>query len=414
MSSNGNEDYSDHLIETLRALCTRVLSAPADRRTVLRDIARTVVERLGLVACSIRGIGADGEALMEGYVRGQGPLSAPILEDTPELAALFTLAEIDESQAFEDQQQYTGEGARLGIRSRLTQSFPPESGYQGAITLFSSGVDEASRETRQTLDLIAGQVAIALKLTEYREQEIEQAVLERDIELAARIQRQVVPDAAPDVKGLEITTVYDTYHSVGGDFYDVLTLNDGSACILVGDVAGKGLPAALLMASACAAIRALLEAGISVESLPAILNRQLCEYSSREQMVTLFVCVISRDRTSMRYFNAGHPFPVLATAGGSELLRSTGIPLGLLPDATWNWGARSLSPGDALFAFTDGVAEDANEMIEPAGGTLRAFVESRRGLPMADLQRDLAQLTDNESASDDRTILFVRVADEET
>lgn len=404
-----SEDFSRHLTATLRDLCGRIIAAPANRRKVLQDIARTVVERLGLVACSIRGRGEDGKPLMEGYVRGKGVLDTPILEDTEAFRALYLVDAADEATTLEDVQAYTVDGATLGIRSRLSAPFPPESGYKGAVTFFSDRDGPFSDRERRTLSTIVGQVAIALQLTEYREQELDQALYERDLELAVRIQRQVVPERVPDVRGLEIATLYRPFHSVGGDLFDLLPMEDGSLCVVIGDVAGKGLPAALLMMSTCSAIRALIESGMPLDALPSTLNRQICRYSGQAQMVTLFLGVISPDRRTLRYFNAGHPAPVLAQKGTSSELASTGIPLGLFDDQTWSWETVSLDSGCLLTLYTDAVTDtDLDSAETTAGDQLRKLIRRHHEGKHVDLAAALSRI-DSDDVEDDCTVLLIRV-----
>ncbi len=153
--------------------------------------------------------------------------------------------------------------------------------------------------------------------------------------------------------------------ALGGDCYDFSCMGDGRITMLVGDASGKGLAAALMMASVQASLRtAALFTGDNLTALLGVVNGQACGTSSADRFATLFYAVLDQATRTLRYVNAGHNGPIVLRRDGSiDCLESSGAPVGLFPDAIWQERTVRLQPGDCVIAYTDGVTE----VCSPAG-----------------------------------------------
>jgi serine phosphatase RsbU (regulator of sigma subunit) len=188
--------------------------------------------------------------------------------------------------------------------------------------------------------------------------------LKNDLEIAREIQQAMLPRAeyrAPCIEAFGMTRPANT---VGGDFYDILQLPDGRVLLALGDVAGKGSPAALLMALLLAMLRTLVDEGLQDAELVSRLNAQIVKHAPRSRFVTLFIAALEPSTGSLVYVNAGQNPPLLRRADGSyERLRAGGMALGMFENATYSAGRVELAPGEVLVMYSDGIteAEDAFE-----------------------------------------------------
>jgi sigma-B regulation protein RsbU (phosphoserine phosphatase) len=176
-------------------------------------------------------------------------------------------------------------------------------------------------------------------------------------------------------------------NTVGGDYFDLIDLGGGRLAIVVGDVAGKGMPAALLMALLQASLRTLISAGFRGGELIEKLNAHLFANIPSNRLITLFYAEADPATGALRYVNAGHNAPfVLRTGGAVERLPATTVALGVLPDAEFGPSEACLGPEDRLFLYTDGVTEAFNAQdLEYGEQRLETFLSRHREAAPADL-----------------------------
>ena len=242
----------------------------------------------------------------------------------------------------------------------------------------------------------------------------EKETMERELELASQVQAQLLPGEYPQVEGLKLHGTIIEGRFVGGDYYDFIKLSAHSVLLLVGDVSGKGVPAALIMAGVRASVRLSASTNASLEEVVLRLNEMLYESTHAATYLTLFAAEIDVAAGSVRYVNAGHPPPLLHAADGIHALASGTIPLGLFPDlpglrAHWE----PFPPGSLLVACTDGVSERSNPAGEFYGiGSLKRFVERNRRLDCPDfagaLLNEVRQFGANTPLEDDLTLALAR------
>ena len=190
--------------------------------------------------------------------------------------------------------------------------------------------------------------------------------LKNDLEVARQIQLAMLPHGAFHASGLEAFGITRPANTVGGDFYDIVQLPDGRVLLALGDVAGKGSPAALLMALLLAMMRTLVDEGLEGPGLVERLNHQVMKQAPRSRFVTLFVGVLDPATGALSYVNAGQNPPVVRRADGRyDSLREGGVAVGMFEQATYEAGTTQLGVGDVLVMFSDGVVEAENAAGEP-------------------------------------------------
>jgi serine phosphatase RsbU (regulator of sigma subunit) len=192
--------------------------------------------------------------------------------------------------------------------------------------------------------------------------------LESDIKKAWRIQRELLPSVLPTVAGMQIAGSCQPARVVSGDYYDAFMLSASVMAICVGDVVGKGMAAALLMANLQGTLKILAGDTTAPSRLCELLNRAVARTVSPGEFITFFYAVIETDSRTVRFTNCGHNYPILARANGDVVRLETGGPvLGIFPDASYGEGAVTLGAGDRLVLFTDGVTEARNTARDEFG-----------------------------------------------
>jgi len=248
----------------------------------------------------------------------------------------------------------------------------------------------------------------------------DRVVMKRDLEIAKDIQAWLLPGAPLQLPGYQIAYTTRPANTVAGDYYDVI-LRPASASgqdrilFVVADVAGKSIPAAMLMATFQASLRTLSSSGVPLGELVVSLNRYACSNSvGGTRFTTAFLAELNPATGDLVYVNAGHNAPILRKASGAvERLDAGGIPLGILPEATHETGSTKLNENDWLVVFTDGVVEAVNtrgeEYEEPR---FIRLVDSAAGATPPELLRrllaDLDEFVGNTPQHDDVTCLLLK------
>jgi len=238
--------------------------------------------------------------------------------------------------------------------------------------------------------------------------------IEGDLRLAAKIQRDFLPRGDPRVEGFDISGLNISCYEVGGDYFDYVPIDPYRLGIAVGDVSGKGIGAALLMASLRAAFRAEVHAGYTIEDMAARTNDFVHQSSAVSSYITFFYCEIDRRGPEVRYVNAGHAPPlVLRTDGSLETLESTGFCLGMFPGAVFEAKSIRLGEGDLLVLYSDGIPDARNGegeefTLERLIAGLRASAgETAAGVTAAVIE-DAKRFVGDAPAFDDRTLVVVK------
>jgi serine phosphatase RsbU (regulator of sigma subunit) len=227
-----------------------------------------------------------------------------------------------------------------------------------------------SDEDLEVLAGVASQAAVSIDNAKMHEQVLAQRSIQRDLELARSMQRTLLPSKPPQVHGYFFFDYYQAARQVGGDYYDYVKLPDGRFAIIVGDVAGKGVPAALLMARLSADVRFAL--GTNKDAAKAIqqINDSVMNHDMHDRFVTMVAAVVDPRTNELTTVNAGHMAPLLRRRGGKvEEIgdEAAGLPLGVLPDYEYRAHTYILQAGDVVTIFTDGFSEAMNAQKELYG-----------------------------------------------
>jgi serine phosphatase RsbU (regulator of sigma subunit) len=256
---------------------------------------------------------------------------------------------------------------------------------------------------------------MAEDLARQREELLEQERLRKELEMCRRIQEELLPHEPLRVPFLEAHGVSLPAREVGGDFFNYFALPSGETALLVGDVSGKGVPAALLMANLQATLKARVPLQADLALLAEELDREIEASTPRTSYVTLFLGLVDPSRGRLRYVNAGHNPPLYLPAQGEvQTLPPTGRPLGLLAGGGYEEGTLPVWGGGHLFLYTDGLVEAENAAGEPFGAErLREAVQEARDLPVARvLERVEAAARahrEGREPDDDATLLVLRL-----
>ena len=238
--------------------------------------------------------------------------------------------------------------------------------------------------------------------------------LKNDLEIARDIQQAMLPSGVYSAPGVETVGISRPANTVGGDFYDILPLDDGRLVVTVGDVAGKGSPAALLMALLLAMLRTLVDEKLEPAELITRLNTQVCRHAPGTRFITLFYAVFEPLTGKMTYVSAGHTPPLLIRADGScTRLTEGGIALGMFDHSTYKTGQLTIQPDEVLAVYSDGVTEAENAAGRPFDEEgLENALKANRTEPIPSMGSAIVRAVEQHSAdtrlADDLTILLLR------
>ena len=239
--------------------------------------------------------------------------------------------------------------------------------------------------------------------------------LEEQVAVASEVQRDLLSPARTQPAGFALAAECRPASALGGDFYDSFASDDGGAAFVLGDVAGKGVPAALLMGVIHGAVRSSQWTGSAAQHIDstARINRLLCEQTASSRYASMFWGYFDRRTNELRYVNAGHLPPLVFRAGAAEPVRleEGGPVLGLLPKAGYQQGRITLEPGDTMVLYTDGTVESANRTDEMFGEERLVAAAKGGGTPEEIRERVLHAVNDfagEQTDADDRTLLVIR------
>jgi serine phosphatase RsbU (regulator of sigma subunit) len=282
----------------------------------------------------------------------------------------------------------------------------------GAVYLDSRRTATFSVLDRQILDALSGQAASILDNARLVERERERQRLEQELSIAREIQQALVPQGLQDYPHLAVMGIHRPCHEVGGDYFDVFPMPDGRVAIMISDVAGKGLGAALLTTMLQGALSGMT---LGVEPVKVLdhLNRFLCDRDAVGRYATMFFGLLDTDGT-LEFVPASHPSPLLLRRGQvSELYTGGSFPVGLLDEASFKASRIQLEPGDTLLLYTDGVTEAEDRGQKPFGvERLKDVLGQNPDATLDAIQTAIlnavGQFAEGVGQSDDITLLVVR------
>jgi sigma-B regulation protein RsbU (phosphoserine phosphatase) len=304
----------------------------------------------------------------------------------------------------------------LPLASRLTRH----------LVALNAGVQKLAAGDREArVDIAAddevGELAksfnrMASELADHDRMLVKQERLARELELCRQIQNEMLPHGPLRTRLAEVTGVSIPAREVGGDFFNYFPLPDGRLALLVGDVSGKGVGAALLMANIQATLRTRLQLESDLAAVADAVDRDIAGNTPPEVYVTLFVGLLDAARRELVYVNAGHnPQFLLRSAGGLERLESAGLPVGLLPGRGFEARTVPVAPGDLLFLYTDGAVEapnEAGELFDTERLQQALVAASAEGIDqvLVRVEQAIRAFRGHADPADDATMLALRIS----
>jgi len=267
--------------------------------------------------------------------------------------------------------------ADLKIRSVMcVPLLTPDSQALGILQLDTSDRKQFHQEDLDVLTAVASQAAISIQNATLHESLLERERLDRDLKLAEQVQKRFLPQSVPEVPGFEFFAHYEPAYEVGGDYYDFVPLTGNRFAVAVGDVSGKGVAAALMMAKFSGDTRYCIITENSPGAAAGELNHLLFAAGIEEKFITLSLCIVDVAQRTLDLSSAGHP-PILVRRAGGKVEEVgediAGFPLGIIPGTEYKHREITLNTGDVAVVYSDGVTDARNLREE-----LYDFRENRR------------------------------------
>ncbi|HQV32225.1 MAG TPA: SpoIIE family protein phosphatase [Calditrichia bacterium] len=263
------------------------------------------------------------------------------------------------------------------------------------------------------LTTLVGQAVISLENARLFQETLEKQRLEEELNLARNIQKKLLPKSLPKIAGYDIDGMNSPSRQVGGDYFDVITIDENRTAFAIADVSGKGVPASLLMANMQAALRVTMTPAVDLPEAVARINKLVHQNTDLDKFITAFIGILDTRDNTFQYVNAGHNNPHYYHNGELNLLNVGGLLLGVMPVFQYETGTIQLSRGDVVMMYTDGVNEaiapDGDEFGDPRLEALTAELQTQ---PMAEQIRIIFKSINDFSAglpqADDVTMLGIR------
>jgi len=278
-------------------------------------------------------------------------------------------------------------------------------------------MDKRDKDELNFLKTITNFVAIAMENKRLFKQRIEQENYKTQLGLARQIQHSLMPQHFSGTRELEFRTLYIPHNEIGGDYFDFFHIKNSNISIFcIADVAGKGIPAALLMANLQASLRRLSINYTNLAYLLEGLNKAVYESTKGDRLVTVFLAAYDAVKNELQYINAGHPYPILQTRHhGSRFLKKGTTPIGItenLPDVSI--GTELIQEETVIFSYTDGLEELRNNLGEMMGhhnilATLHRLPFGNIELIADNMEEFIEKFKENEPIVDDITVLLCKI-----
>lgn len=268
----------------------------------------------------------------------------------------------------------------------------------------------------QLLQIFANQAVIAIENARLYERLVVREKLERELEIAHNIQMSMMPQKYPDIKGISIAGVAIPAKEVGGDYYDFLPISESKVGITIGDVSGKGVPAALMMVMIHSILRAKVMSDHNPKDIVLELNKFMLNELEPRMFITLFYMILDVDNKKLKYTNAGHNYPMVFHCDNTEVdsLKDGGLLLGVFEAPMYEEGEYQLVSGDVVVMYTDGIVEAMDDKDEMYG--YEQFCEFIHGIKhkkadeiKEDILQEMRRFMGETPQYDDLTLIVVKV-----
>ncbi|MGB2998193.1 MAG: SpoIIE family protein phosphatase [Phycisphaerae bacterium] len=404
---------------TLLSETSRLLSSTLDPDRVLDNIVRTMAEVMDVKACSLRLLNEEGDELVIKATHGLSPdylKKGPVLvaENPNDQNALAGRVITIPDMRTDPRVRYPQEARREGLVSSLAVGLIAKGKPLGTLHIYTGEPHTFTPDEIRMFRSVADQAALTVWNSQLVEEIARARGQQMELALASRVQRRLLPAGPPTIPGYDCFAVTYPSQQVGGDLHDWVKLPEGNWGLAVGDVVGKGVPAAILMAGVLAALRAQAEHIYALDHIMGRVNRSLAETTEITEFATLFYGVLDSDARRLTYSTAGHEPAILLRDGRVRRLSVGGPLLGVDSEADFKYDVVDLAPGDALVVFSDGACDAMNYESERFGR--ERFLESvRRNADygaermLREILWDIRRFAGLAPRLDDITLLVVKV-----
>ena len=364
---------------------TSLVAGEFSLQEVLDRLAEAAVRIIGVKACSIRLLSEETNDLLmrsthglsEAY-RNKGVVSKhdPVIE-----SALKGEAVTIRDMRVDERVKYRKAAAEEGLAGQLTVAMTFRNQGIGILRLYSPRPKAFDNDDINLARAVASQCAVAITNAKLYAEAIRATKLQEQLHLAGHLQRRMIPDTMPSLPGMDIAANYIPCFEVGGDFYDFIPLGEDRVAVVIADVIGKGIPAAVMMSWLRGAVRAYTDtfqqamaAGMAawqhtphlsvdeafVQRAVQKFNRMACHECRDGEFITLFYAILDCRQKSITYCSCGHEPTLLIRGDQTFALSKGGLVLGVLPNTDYDIETRSLQDGDCLIFYTDGLIDAVN------------------------------------------------------
>jgi sigma-B regulation protein RsbU (phosphoserine phosphatase) len=307
--------------------------------------------------------------------------------------------------------------ARVETQSAMVVPIVSNQRMIGVFELESNEPNAYNEEDLELLEAFSSLAAASLDRARQYEEILEKRKLEEELSIAKRIQQSFLPREKPQLSGFDISGMNIPSEEVGGDYYDFIPIIENQMGIAIGDVSGKGIPAALIMASFRASLIAEIRNNYAIRSIMFKVNNLLFESTASDIYVTAVYGVLDTKNKIFTFANGGHNAPILGHAnGGMEYLTEGGVALGTFENSKYEERPLKLNPGDIIVFYTDGVTEAKNEKDEEFGTRrLKQVIDDSRQLSATRIQENIYKAVKDFrgdlAPGDDLTMIVIKVGD---
>lgn len=418
-----NPIQSLSVVDKLRLLhdVTRTISRSLDRDELLNLVMDTLgslipYDAAGIYLIESDATGASPYVFKSKVVRGY-EISFELIEPRLKMGEGFighvaqTGKPIISGNVHEDKRYFH---AREKTRSEMVAPIISNDQVIGVFDLESDKVDTYTQDDLQVLQMLASQVAIIIEKVRLHEELIEKKRLQAQLEIAREVQVALLPAEDPEIAGFDVSAHIYSTEDVSGDYYDWVSMFEDQVGIVVADAAGKGIPAALLMAFLRASLRACIQTGYAPHVAFSRLSNLLWDSVEAHQFITAIYGILDSTNRTFVFSNAGHNPPLLIDADGTHRFVSYGdLPLGMFREMQYHQHFIKFEKGNVLVLYTDGITEAARDDGQEYGRERFAEkVKEGLHLPASELiefiRQDVAEFTDRVDLTDDGTLFVIK------
>ena len=320
--------------------------------------------------------------------------------------------------ARKDKRFYSGIDKKSGFQTKTMLCMPMKNRSKkiiGVFQIINKKKDQFTEEDKLFLAAFSDHAALAIENARLYLASIEKERVEKELSIAAEIQQRLLPEQIPTIKEYDVAAGAFPCRTIGGDFYDVVQLDDHRFAIVMADVSGKGIPASLLVSTLHASFRAYIQTHADLADLVTRLNTVMYENTTPDKFITFFIMILDTSTHAVTYVNAGHnaPYVFRGNYGKVEELGASGLPLGMVDTVEYKAATLRLEPHDVIVLYTDGVTEAMDKSQDQYGEDrfrkcISGSLDSSAVALKDKILIDVREFVGLEPASDDLTLLVAK------